>query len=319
MSSSLYYLRRAMGDKDITIVEGESGYFSAPSTHLDPNLFNGDRLRPEVRALIISIVHGYLSQHWAGVTEWCRIYLTGSGISYQWAAGRGERDLDCQLSVDWTTLREHNPRYSGLTNSELASVLNQKMRTELWPLTARPVIGPGVYELTVYANPAATDIRLIRPYAAYDVDGDMWVVRPPAPRVRTYPQSWSDQVARDVAYARQIVDRFNEARHRADTERPGSPRWVNAMVAAEHAADEAQALWDMIHGGRNAAFSELGGGYGDWANYRWQAHKKSGVVDALRAIVSMRKRAISESERALYRRELPDPDRSKIAALIRRT
>src|SRR5690606_7729596 len=118
MSSSLYYLRRAMGDKDITIVEGESGYFSAPSTHLDPNLFNGDRLRPEVRALIISIVHGYLSQHWAGVTEWCRIYLTGSGISYQWAAGRGERDLDCQLSVDWTTLREHNPRYSGLTNSE---------------------------------------------------------------------------------------------------------------------------------------------------------------------------------------------------------
>src|SRR5690606_41860627 len=85
------------------------------------------------------------------------------------------------------------------------------------------------------------------------------------------------------------------------------------------AADEAQALWDMIHGGRNAAFSELGGGYGDWANYRWQAHKKSGVVDALRAIVSMRKRAISESERALYRRELPDPDRSKIAALIRRT
>src|SRR4051812_3164156 len=93
---------------------GQSGYFSTPSDRLDPNLFTGDVIKPEVRHHILSVFFNYMSKY-HNARNWCTVWLAGSGISYQWDADRGNGDLDVLIGVDWVKFYTANPDYHGLS------------------------------------------------------------------------------------------------------------------------------------------------------------------------------------------------------------
>jgi hypothetical protein len=65
-------------------------------------------------------------------------------------------------------------------------------------------------------------------------------------------------------------------------------------------------LFEEIHGGRKQAFSPSGEGYLDYANYRWQAGKESGIVPALRSLKDLSKESQREFAVRTYGVELPD-------------
>jgi uncharacterized protein YjiK len=87
------------------------------------------------------------------------------------------------------------------------------------------------------------------------------------------------------------------------------------MTVARLAADQATALYDDIHLGRRAAFGEMGDGYADWHNYRWQSLKANGVVNALRDLAQNRSRELLRVQTRLYGRPLTTPEQSLISAL----
>ena len=89
---------------------------------------------------------------------------------------------------------------------------------------------------------------------------------------------------------------------------------INAQRKLEHAATQAIAFYDDIHSGRKAAFSKTGAGYSDYNNYRWQAGKKTGIIQALRALKEHNEALKESSQKELYGVELPDA-----STLIRRT
>jgi hypothetical protein len=72
-------------------------------------------------------------------------------------------------------------------------------------------------------------------------------------------------------------------------------------------------LFDEIHLGRRDAFSPSGLGYTDVANYRWQAGKQEGTIQALRKLKEIAKKSKKEFEAETYGMELPD-----VEVLIRR-
>jgi hypothetical protein len=64
--------------------------------------------------------------------------------------------------------------------------------------------------------------------------------------------------------------------------------------------DQISSLYDDIHTGRRRAFAEQGQGYGDFNNFRWQAHKKFGTQAALHAIWSANATGRQADEISLY-------------------
>lgn len=67
-------------------------------------------------------------------------------------------------------------------------------------------------------------------------------------------------------------------------------------------------LFDEIHGGRRDAFSEQGHGYGDFANFRWQHAKSTGVIGALKVIVAEARQSQSDNARQLYGGNISGPE-----------
>ena len=88
----------------------------------------------------------------------------------------------------------------------------------------------------------------------------------------------------------------------------------NAESALRLAVEQGSALFEDIHSGRKAAFSPEGQGYSDIANYRWQAGKSAGTVQALKKLKDISTRSRKEYEQSTYGMELPTTD-----TLIRRT
>jgi hypothetical protein len=74
----------------------------------------------------------------------------------------------------------------------------------------------------------------------------------------------------------------------------------NNEVRLRQVTDTARALLDSIHTGRREAFGPQGNGYSDWHNFRWQAAKRAGTVQALHAIVQAGHQAREAEETALY-------------------
>jgi hypothetical protein len=311
-NSQNFFLRKAI------IAPGESGYFSEPSQTLDPHLFTGDRLKPEVRLWLLQTLHTYLDSRWHQAASWANAWLAGSGISHQWAGARGNGDLDVLLGVDWPRFRQLNPGYEGLADRELATLINNQMKTELWPRTALTRFGNQSYEVTFFINLNSSDIRNIQPYAAYNLPTDTWTVRPPKLPQRPasmYPAAWKQRITSDLRLATQIIDRYNRAVDQAGAAAPNTGAWTNAMAMSRLAADQATALYDDIHLGRRAAFGEMGDGYADWHNYRWQSLKANGVVNALRDLAQNRSRELLRVQTRLYGRPLTTPEQSLISAL----
>ena len=290
------------------LVPGSTSYFSAPSSELDPKLFDNNGLKPWVRTGILSILFDYLSRRYNGPHSWTQAWLAGSGVSYQWEAAREPGDLDCLVGINYVKFRQLNPEFSGYADLEIAKTFNEGFNADVMPHTSN---WEG-YELTFYVNPQS-DIRDINPYAAYDLIADTWTVSPERNPQPPYSRAWEQKAQRDQDAAAEIVKRYNDALN--DLRSATNPAYrINAERMLKLAEEQAIAFYDDIHSGRKIAFSKIGGGYSDFNNYRWQAAKKSGAVQSLRAIKDKRTAAETEQNLGLYGVELPD-----VGTLLRRT
>jgi hypothetical protein len=242
----------------------------------------------------------FLGREYRHAEIWAHPWLAGSGVSYQWSASRQPADLDCLIGVDFVQFRKANPEFAGLSDSEIAYQINDDFYSLLQPKTS----DWNGFELTFYVNPGGTDIRDIKPYAAYDLKYDEWTVTPSPLAAAPAIPAWESSAVADRAMATQISTRYlaalNELRVATN---PASRR--NSEVRLKMAMEQAVNMYEDIHMGRRLAFSTDGEGYADFHNYRWQAAKREGTVQALKPIREQAN-ALAEQESAQYGVELPD-------------
>jgi hypothetical protein len=230
--------------------------FSPTKQGEDPRLFDGDHLRPVVRAWVLEQV----GEDWDGPypdwPEWATVYLAGGQASHWYGSGAahgdGEEadDFDVLVAVDFDEVRRRYPELAGRTPAEIASALTQYFRAGFDRRNERARIPgvDGVWGATAYVNDAnSRDIRVLHPYAAYDISGDRWAVRP----VET-PADWSARSLpeSDWDYAESVVRMLD-----AIDELPEPVR-----------TREGARLFDLVHGDRHNAFGEQGEGVFDLAN-----------------------------------------------------
>jgi hypothetical protein len=280
--------------------EQPTSYFSEPSQELDPKLFQGRSLQSWVRNGITSLLNDFLSKKFRHPELWAHPWLAGSAVSYQWSADREPADLDCLVGINVIQFRQANPSYRGFTDKEISDELNDDFTEDLHPTTENW----NGFELTFYAL-TTDDITNIRPYAAYDLKYNEWTVTPnPTQQAHTNPQ-WDDIVHSDYQLAQQIHTRFTASKDALSMAYAG-PQRRNEEVKLYAAGQQADALYQEIHGNRGEAFSITGQGYGDFHNYRWQSGKRSGTIDLLRQIRHHIQSSTMQSQQELYGTELPD-------------
>ena len=286
-----------------------TSYFSRPVDELDPTLFQGRELRSWVRSGINQTLYDFLAKKFRHAELWAHPWLAGSGVSYQWAASREPRDLDCLVGVDFIQFRQANPEYRGLTDREVADQLNEDFREGLQPQTENW----NGYELTFYVNPKATDITNIKPYAAYDLKYNEWTVPPNPTQEAPRNSEWDSIAISDYTAAHQAYVRATKAMQDLEVNTGSGPQHRNSETALLAAYQQANALYTDIHSQRSEAFSPTGQGYNDFYNYRWQAAKRSGAIDLLREVRSATEARIGTTVKSIYGVEFPDA-----STLIRR-
>jgi hypothetical protein len=312
MAGYEFYLNRAVSlGAEPDIHSGASGYFSTPQRTLDPHIFDGKHIKSDVRDHILGILNSFLDARYKGSRTWSAAWLAGSGISYQWAGDRGNGDLDVLFGIDFPKFYEDNPTFQGISEAEFADLLNSDLRQTLWPKTANTDFHGQVYEVTYYLNPGTTahSIAAIHPYAAYNLTADRWDITPPElpddPRSQ-YPAEWTSAVNDEQKHAELLTNRYRLLRSQAAQSVENSPAWKNAMDSQKVVTEQAKALFDDIHLSRRLAFSQNGEGYGDYYNFRWQAHKEAGTVQALSTLATAGTEARKAQETDLYGAPLDD-------------
>lgn len=290
----------------MTIRSFPTSYFSAPAPELDPTLFEGRALKSWVKTGITSKLYDFLNLRYHHAELWAHPWLAGSAVSYQWQAARTPGDLDCLIGVDYLQFRKANPEFRGLTDREISEQLNEEFRDELHGQTENW----NGFELTFYVNPGATDIRTIKPYAAYDLKYDEWTVHPDPQQIAPVNAEWDKVADSDAANTNKIMLRFTAALQDIQVSHNDALR-RNAENRLTLAAQQGNALYNEIHMNRNIAFSPEGQGYADFHNYRWQAGKGSGAVQQLRTMREYLKESLQKHNP--YGVEFPDT-----STLIRR-
>ena len=280
----------------------ETSYFSTPAAGLDPRLFQNGKLRPNVRSAILRILTGHVDSKFTGSSGWMHVWLAGSGVSYQWAAHRDPGDLDCLVGVDFVQFRESNPSYRGLSDKEISKLFNEGFYKDLQPSVERFL---GSFELTFYVN-VKSNILDMKPYAAYSLTEDAWTVAPAAAAPAVNPQ-WEVNVEKDRINAINIMTKYLTAKNRYEQATNDA---VKANARSEMRISQSQAinLYNQIHELRGEAFTETGEGYTDYNNYRWQAGKRTGVVQALRHIKEASEQEAEVLARKTYGVDLPESD-----------
>lgn len=277
------------------------GYFSAPHLTLDPCLFDGDTLKPEVRTFITrTIFTAFKDYGLASARRWLHVWVAGSGASYQWGNG----DLDILVGADYDRLVRYNSDYAGVDPAAAAAAVNKWLKANVWKMTNSVSFGGSVYEATFYWDAEiGTTIQRIEPYAAYDVMASTWVVRPPQlPHnpAELFDPSWFVAADRDTVMASDFKARFTSASRKFKGATPGTPKYTNAQTEVNTVGAQAKTLFEDIHLGRQAAFAEQGHGYRDYHNFRWQRAKATGTVKALKRIVDVYTGAVDARNAELY-------------------
>lgn len=286
-----------------------TSYFSSPEDFLDPRLFRDHVMHDEVRAELAEKFRRHVQDRFHGAESWAKVWLAGSGASYQWAANREPGDLDMLIGVDYPQFRYHNQQYGQLTDAEVSSMLTEGFRAHLNGPWSPPTDPTSSFDATWYCNPGSTDIRAIKPYAAYDILNGRWDVEPdPRPRPLHSPQG-----DRDQRMAVDILKRYESARTALQGAPVNRQRHEETLTAS---AQQASALYHEIHEGRRAAFGPLGKGYADPANARWQSAKASGIVPALKALADFVEDTEAAHEIRQYGVRLPSVDDLLLRALL---
>jgi len=285
----------------------ETSYFSKPSVGLDPRLFKNGNLQGSVRSAILQLLFNHLNANYMGAESWSHVWLAGSGVSYQWAAHRDPGDLDCLIGIDYPRFRASNTRLSGLSDQEIASMLNEEFREQLHPITDRFL---GSFELTFYVN-VRSNIVDIKPYAAYSLTNDDWTVTPNLEELAINPD-WAKTAESDRLFAIDVLSKYISAKNKYEQATNEAVK-ANARSEMRIALSQGVSFYDSIHSERSNAFSPAGEGYSDFANYRWQAGKQSGVIQSLRSLKEEMDAQDEALNKSKYGVDLPDAN-----TLIRR-
>jgi hypothetical protein len=280
---------------------GSTSYFSQPSKDLDPTLFEGTTMHSDIRTIVIGLLFEVLNRNFAKPEEWAFAWLAGSGVSYQWESARTPADLDCLVGVEYVRFRNDNPEYMGLSDSEIASLVNEVFSEQLNPTSVGFL---GKYDLTYYVN-NQTQVADLKPYAAYNLFSDSWSVPPKSDQKAPSRPAWDHAVTRDRDTVQELIGRYSKALTDVQGATNTAHR-VNAERQLNLVLEQAEALYEEVHKGRKLAFSPTGEGYEDWHNYRWQAGKQGGTIEALKTLVDYQKTLKYDSEEALYGVKLPD-------------
>jgi len=302
-----FYDKLVQHAETLNLAEEDTSYFHTLDDDLDPRLFTDGKLNSYVRTAILTLLINHLELGYNEPTAWATAYLAGSGVSYNWSAHRAPGDLDCLISIDYVQFRQSNQEYKGWSDAEISSEFNQGFRNELHPRTNEFL---GTYELTFYVN-VNSDIEAIKPYAAYSITNDAWVVPPTKESAPIQPE-WDTAIDRDRVKATEIVKRYATAYEQIKMAANDAMR-LNAESALANAVQQGSALFEDIHTSRNQAFSPTGQGFADFYNYRWQSGKRSGVVPAMKKMHEMSAEAKSGFATETYGIDLPDA-----ATLLRR-
>lgn len=302
-----YYKALVQQARPVSVEPSETSYFSAPAAGLDPRLFRNGKVIPSIRASILRILFTNLKYKYNSPEAYLQVWLAGSAVSYQWSAARKPADLDCLIGVNYIKFRQSNPEYRGLSDKEIAKTFNEHLSSELNSANTNFM---EAFELTFYVN-VQSDIRSIKPYSAYSLTADDWTV-PPEVRGAPRNQMWERKVAQDTSMATEILSRYAEALSNIGAAKTDVAR-RNAEAQLKLAVEQGAALFEDIHSGRKYAFQPGGQGYADVHNYRWQAGKAAGTIQALKALKEIEKQSKKIFESETYGQELPTAD-----TLIRR-
>jgi hypothetical protein len=215
--------------------------------------------------------------------------------------------LDCLVGIDYRRFRESNTRFSGLSDKEIAQTLNEGFREQLYPITDNFM---GSFELTFYVN-VRSNIIDIKPYAAYSLTDDSWTVFPTNKPI-TVSSDWQNAADNDRMKAIDILTKYQNAKDKYEQASNDAVK-ANARSEMRIAMSQANALYTSVHLERSGAFSPSGEGYSDFANYRWQVGKQSGVIQALRALKEDMDAQDEALNKTTYGVDLPDA-----STLIRR-
>jgi len=276
---------------------GASSYFSQFSSILDPHLFEGDHLKPDVRETINNLLIDYLNAHYHNATGWLMVWLAGSGISYQWSADRGNGDLDVLFGIDYSQFVSDNPVFEYMDRHEITEFIDLDLKKNLWPVTSHiPFFADNhvqYYEITFFLNDNVeavyNSITNIHPYAAYNVTEDVWTVKPPKEKDNSaYPREYEEKAEENKRQAEQLISRYNYLNNQLSMVSPNSPQWHNYQTSMKIVISSIKTMYDEIHLGRKRAFSPHGEGYGDFYNYQWQKSKADGIVKAFNEILKER-------------------------------
>lgn len=241
-----------------------------PTYGLDHRLFDGDKLRPEVRKAIIAKFANFCDRHhyWGAWGNWAKIVFFGSEAS-TWTSPdlEGNNDFDLSIGIEYDRFRELVPVARGVSDELIANALTEEMHAELndpdtfYELADGSRIGP--FDQTWFANLLGWDIRQIRPYAAYDVVRNHWIVEPPQ------LPDWD-------------ISKFPEG-HGLVREIQGIIEMARGILSMPepYRTQNGDALWHFIHDNRSGAFGPQGEGWFDARNVIEKALDQKGLIQQL--------------------------------------
>jgi hypothetical protein len=263
------------------------GQFATPRASLDPDIFDqAEKMHPWIRESILGMLGAFWNDPYPGWQSWVRVYLAGSLASYWY----GTPDFDVLIGVETS-----KTPLADLTDNEVCGFLTQEFYERLDPLTAHFTFPPapdlhevitsvakvpeeenlsaynvcpsdlvplGPVEITWYVNSASYDITRIRPYAAYEVISDKWVVHPPKMDKNWGPQSLSYTFWTKMA---DLADQIKAILVLPLTER----------------LPAAQSIYDRLHSQRSKAFSAQGIGVTDPRALQWIVMERWGLLGSL--------------------------------------
>lgn len=232
---------------------------------LDHRLWDADqKLKPEVRTYILQSIAKMWAGKYAEWGRWARVYFAGSEAS-EWTSDtlEGNNDFDVLIGVDYGKFRKANPAYADMSNQEITDQMNQGFRPYNGPVILTiDGLNYGPFDRTTYVNVGfddhgTYDLRVIKPYAAYDVTENRWLVKSP------HLPHWS---LSELPTTVQKVLRATDTLARDVLKLPEPER-----------TQQAAALFDAWHSDRSRAFGPNGEGWWDIANLREKWLDQSGL------------------------------------------
>lgn len=216
---------------------------------LDKRLWEDGKLRQPIRVDIMATFAAFCHKHWlAGHESWSRIVFFGSEAS-EWTSKDliGNDDFDLSIGIQYDLFRARNESFADKSDAEIADWLTRAMHAELNdPQKTFPGVD-GVYDETWFANLLGWDIAEIRPYSAFDVVAEEWIVEPP------HLPDWS---MKDFPQGPGLAEEIKGVVEMAE----GILR-----MAEPYKTQAGAAFWEFIHSSRSQEFGPNGEGW--WGNF----------------------------------------------------